>query len=718
MRKLKVGFGLLLAAIMLVGMAGMGWGAGPSTPGLPYQNINVQGRLTYPTPYPTNPSLAGTTRPAGIYSMTFRIYNVSTGGTALWIETHDVNIDNNGVFNEILGKNVAINVDFDPSVQYYVGITISPDSSEMTDRQPLVGVPIANIAQTSRTLKGGKVIAGATTGSSYTAVYGEDLTISPAPIGYTTTTINNGVGVQGKGSKYGVKGTSDTGSGIYGETPSTSSKNAVWGEALGSGSGIFGRSATGYGVYGTSTGIDTRGIYGEVTGWYSIGVYGKATSTAVDGIGVRGDSDSNYGVQGYSTNGIGVYGTGKLGGIQGKLASYVNINGKLGGTDTATIIYEENGTLDLWITGTDLVKKYGAFGQLNSTTFGALGFKQTGTSVPDNEHGVYGQTNTKYAAIKGLNSKVDIAGDDLNPGVMGVSFHGAGIYGLGLNGSKYAIYAKTSGVNAGDAIRAEISTSGNIHQAIWGTTAGTGAGVMGGSIGGAGVVGGSNGNDTSTTPTANFPGKAIYALADGLAATNQVVYFGKITNAPDGSHAKYLTWLQTGNNRKFSVDSNGNVWSATRVYGAAYHSKYADIAEWIKASEKGLEAGDVVAFDANNAKQIKMSDGSYNRLVAGVISTNPSFLGNYSNEVMGDVTENKEKRMEEMGNVKLAIAGQVPCKVTAENGAIEIGDLLTTSNTPGYAMKATDPKIGTILGKAMESLASGKGKIVVLLTLQ
>jgi hypothetical protein len=49
---------------------------------------------------------------------------------------------------------------------------------------------------------------------------------------------------------------------------------------------------------------------------------------------------------------------------------------------------------------------------------------------------------------------------------------------------------------------------------------------------------------------------------------------------------------------------------------------------------------------------------------------------------------------------------------------IHPGDLLTTSDMPGYAMKATDPKIGTILGKAMGTLESGTGVIEVLVTLQ
>ncbi|MEK7590933.1 MAG: hypothetical protein AAB489_01865, partial [Patescibacteria group bacterium] len=49
----------------------------------------------------------------------------------------------------------------------------------------------------------------------------------------------------------------------------------------------------------------------------------------------------------------------------------------------------------------------------------------------------------------------------------------------------------------------------------------------------------------------------------------------------------------------------------------------------------------------------------------------------------------------------LALAGRVPVMVSDENGPIRPGDLLTTSSTPGVAMKAT--KAGPIIGKALSA---------------
>ena len=72
------------------------------------------------------------------------------------------------------------------------------------------------------------------------------------------------------------------------------------------------------------------------------------------------------------------------------------------------------------------------------------------------------------------------------------------------------------------------------------------------------------------------------------------------------------------------------------------------------------------------------------------------------------------------GKLPLAMIGIVPCKVSAENGAISRGDLLVTSSTAAHAMKGTDMTrmTGAIVGKALEPLASGTGTIVVAVTLQ
>jgi hypothetical protein len=74
----------------------------------------------------------------------------------------------------------------------------------------------------------------------------------------------------------------------------------------------------------------------------------------------------------------------------------------------------------------------------------------------------------------------------------------------------------------------------------------------------------------------------------------------------------------------------------------------------------------------------------------------------------------------------VATTGRVKIKVDATRGPIHIGDLLVTSDVPGMAMKSEPVNIGgvqihrpgTLIGKALEPLAKGKGEILVLLSLQ
>jgi hypothetical protein len=72
------------------------------------------------------------------------------------------------------------------------------------------------------------------------------------------------------------------------------------------------------------------------------------------------------------------------------------------------------------------------------------------------------------------------------------------------------------------------------------------------------------------------------------------------------------------------------------------------------------------------------------------------------------------------GKHPVALTGRVYCQADASNGAIQPGDLLTTSDTPGHAMKVTDHQRaqGAVIGKAMTALADGKGLVLVLVSLQ
>jgi hypothetical protein len=102
----------------------------------------------------------------------------------------------------------------------------------------------------------------------------------------------------------------------------------------------------------------------------------------------------------------------------------------------------------------------------------------------------------------------------------------------------------------------------------------------------------------------------------------------------------------------------------------------------------------------------------YDARVVGVYSTRPGILG----ADKGGVTEVLA------GEVSVAVLGIVPVKVSAENGPSQPGDLLTTSSTPGHAMRCQGLELcfGRTLGKALEGLPAGQstGVIQMLVTLQ
>jgi len=101
---------------------------------------------------------------------------------------------------------------------------------------------------------------------------------------------------------------------------------------------------------------------------------------------------------------------------------------------------------------------------------------------------------------------------------------------------------------------------------------------------------------------------------------------------------------------------------------------------------------------------------SYDRRVAGVISG----AGGYSAGVTLD------KRRGAAGRRPVALMGKVFTQVDATYGPIAVGDILTTSQTPGHAMRATDPAraFGAVLGKALRPLPEGRGLLPTLVALQ
>ena len=123
---------------------------------------------------------------------------------------------------------------------------------------------------------------------------------------------------------------------------------------------------------------------------------------------------------------------------------------------------------------------------------------------------------------------------------------------------------------------------------------------------------------------------------------------------------------------------------------------------------EGAEPGTVMVLDDSGG--VRVSDHAYDRRVAGVLSG----AGNYKPAVILDRQATGTNRR------PLALIGKVYCRVDASDAPIAIGDLLTTSSTPGHAMKAVNPAqaFGAVIGKALRPLVGGRGLVPILVALQ
>jgi len=210
---------------------------------------------------------------------------------------------------------------------------------------------------------------------------------------------------------------------------------------------------------------------------------------------------------------------------------------------------------------------------------------------------------------------------------------------------------------------------------------------------------------SSTTPTDNF-----HFVSQKVGTGPEFI----LCNGNLGSGTPLLTMRASGNhNIEGSVGVRGNIAILSKQTGDVVMTlgeglDYAEGFNVTKTETEEAGPGTVLVIDPANAGKLTVSTRAYDTKVAGIVAGAKS-LGSGVRLGTGQFDQD------------VALAGRVYCNVDATETAVRPGDLLTTSTTPGYAMKASDPSraYGTILGKAMENLEQGKkGQILVLVTLQ
>lgn len=193
-------------------------------------------------------------------------------------------------------------------------------------------------------------------------------------------------------------------------------------------------------------------------------------------------------------------------------------------------------------------------------------------------------------------------------------------------------------------------------------------------------------------------GRAVWAEATGAES------YGVYAQSP------YVGLVSKGGLAAAKLYGNVTIYeygTATKVIELGKGLDYAEGFD-VSTDQKQIEPGTVLVIDPGNPGELAVSTQAYDHKVAGIVA-GANGLGSGVRLGSGEFDHD------------VALAGRVYCNVVATDQPIEPGDLLTTSDVTGYAMKVTDrPRAGgAILGKAMEPLAAGeKGQILVLVTLQ
>jgi len=331
-------------------------------------------------------------------------------------------------------------------------------------------------------------------------------------------------------------------------------------------------------------------------------------------------------------------------------------------------------------------------GKNEGSGIGVLGEASTSTSA-----GVSGRSTSTATDAKGVEGLASNSGAVTN---YGGYFEAAGSTGRGVDGHATSTAEST---NYGGRFQADGTYGYGVYAyspdyyGVYG---------YGGSRGGYFYTSGST-SDYASGIYGYAAAAADYGYGGYFYASGSSAYGGYFVASGTSGTGIYATGGSSGYAAKF----RGNVLIQRESDGVTVMELGAglDYAEGFDvAHNDGIEPGSVLVIDPENPGKLALSSRSYDTRVAGIVA-GANNLGSGVRLGAGEFDHD------------VALAGRVYCNVDASKDGVEPGDLLTTSATPGYAMKVKDHgrSQGAIIGKAMERLEKGeKGQILVLVTLQ
>ena len=189
--------------------------------------------------------------------------------------------------------------------------------------------------------------------------------------------------------------------------------------------------------------------------------------------------------------------------------------------------------------------------------------------------------------------------------------------------------------------------------------------------------------DGTTPATIDSNNVDTTTITNGTSEVSVIASGGNIRANVGGSAIVTITSGGIENNLGDGVGNIGaSGASFNTVFAKATSAQYADLAE-MYAADADIEPGTVVVFGGD--AEVTVATEADDHRVAGVVSTNPSYLMNSA--------------IEADHAVAVAFTGRVPCKVT---GTVAKGDLMVSAGN-GMAKANNNPAPGTIIGKALEN---------------
>ncbi|QQR60431.1 hypothetical protein IPH19_03380 [Candidatus Uhrbacteria bacterium] len=206
-----------------------------------------------------------------------------------------------------------------------------------------------------------------------------------------------------------------------------------------------------------------------------------------------------------------------------------------------------------------------------------------------------------------------------------------------------------------------------------------------------------NAYNSSTTPYT-----AWGILVDSIAVSPSF----NVPPANRDSWSMYIDYSSSSNRGGLCVDDAitgggcpiSNIGGRSIMTDAGITANAFDLAERYSVSGTA-EGGDLLVLETSTSTMVTKHSGTmYDPKLIGIVSLNPGFELGWFNPSSTDVA--------------VALTGRVPTKISMNNGPVQIGDPLTSSDVPGYAMKATKP--GMIIGHALQSVsATGTAEVFV-----